>query len=56
MVSVQPPPGGRELPYARVLLLPTVLMAAASGAAVALVTAPARVAVGCCGAVATLLV
>ncbi|MEV7127090.1 ATP-binding protein [Streptomyces sp. NPDC093260] len=56
MVSVQPPPGGRELPYARVLLLPTVLMAAASGAAVALVTAPARIAVGCCGAVATLLV
>ncbi|MFI2643600.1 sensor histidine kinase [Streptomyces sp. NPDC018610] len=56
MVSVQSPPGGRELPYARVLLLPTVLMAAASGAAVALVTVPARLAVACCGAVATLLV
>ncbi|WP_199811648.1 sensor histidine kinase [Streptomyces sp. NRRL S-340] len=56
MVSVQSPPGGRELPYARVLLLPVILMAAATGAAVALVTDPARLAVGCCGAVATLLV
>ncbi|MFI1164134.1 sensor histidine kinase [Streptomyces sp. NPDC020801] len=56
MVSVQSPPSGRELPYARVLLLPAILMAAATGAAVALVTEPARLAVGCCGAVATLLV
>ncbi|MGX5183745.1 ATP-binding protein [Streptomyces avermitilis] len=56
MVSVQSPPGGRELPYARVLLLPAILMAAATGAAVALVTEPARIAVGWCGAVATLLV
>ncbi|MET7440767.1 ATP-binding protein, partial [Streptomyces sp. NPDC005568] len=56
MVSVQSPPGGRELPYARVLLLPAILMAALSGAAVALVTEPARTAVGWCGAVATLLV
>ncbi|MEU1042062.1 ATP-binding protein [Streptomyces sp. NPDC005907] len=56
MVSVQSPPGGRELPYARVLLLPAILMAAVSGAAVAMVTEPARTAVGWCGAVATLLV
>ncbi|WNM34088.1 ATP-binding protein [Streptomyces sp. Li-HN-5-11] len=56
MVSVQSPPGGRELPYARVLLLPAIVMAAATGAAVALVTDPARLAVGCCGAVATVLV
>ncbi|MCT7352549.1 ATP-binding protein [Streptomyces sp. 15-116A] len=45
-----------QLPYARVLLLPAILMAAATGAAVALVTEPARIAVGVCGAVATLLV
>ncbi|NEC26030.1 sensor histidine kinase [Streptomyces sp. SID8111] len=56
MVSVQSPPGRRELPYARVLLLPAILMAAATGAAVALVTEPARLAVGICGAVATALV
>src|SRR5690606_30613921 len=56
MVSVQSPPGRRELPYARVLLLPAILMAAATGAAVALVTEPARLAVGVCGAVATALV
>ncbi|MET8447617.1 ATP-binding protein [Streptomyces sp. NPDC005209] len=56
MVSVQSPPGGRELPYARALLLPAILMAAATGAAVALVAAPARTAVGWCGAVATVLV
>ncbi|MFC8839226.1 sensor histidine kinase [Streptomyces griseoincarnatus] len=45
-----------HLPYARVLLLPAIVMAAATGAAVALVTEPARTAVGVCGAVATLLV
>ncbi|WP_326724234.1 ATP-binding protein [Streptomyces sp. NBC_00243] len=56
MVSVQSPPGGRELPYARVLLLPAIVMAAATGAAVAMVTDPARAAVGWCGAIATLLV
>ncbi|MFE9774324.1 sensor histidine kinase [Streptomyces sp. NPDC005931] len=56
MVSVQSPPGRRELPYARVLLLPAILMAAATGAAVALVTEPARTAVGVCGTIATLLV
>jgi signal transduction histidine kinase len=56
MVSVQSPPGGRELPYARVLLLPAIMMAAATGAAVAVVTQPARIAVGWLGAVATLLV
>lgn len=56
MVSVQSPPGGRELPYARVLLLPAILMAAVTGAAVALVTAPARAAVGWCGGIATLLI
>ncbi|MDX3244994.1 MULTISPECIES: sensor histidine kinase [unclassified Streptomyces] len=56
MVSVQSPPGRRELPYARVLLLPAILMAAATGAAVALVATPARLAVGVCGTVATLLV
>lgn len=56
MVSVQSPPGGREVPYARVLLLPAMVMAAATGAAVAAVTEPARIAVGWCGAVATLVV
>ncbi|WP_432056061.1 sensor histidine kinase [Streptomyces sp. bgisy022] len=56
MVSVQSPPGRRELPYARVLLLPAILMAAATGAAVTLVTEPARFAVAVCGAVATALV
>ncbi|WP_181383658.1 sensor histidine kinase KdpD [Streptomyces sp. NWU339] len=56
MVSVQSPPVRRELPYARVLLIPAILMAAATGAAVALVTEPARIAVGACGALATLLV
>lgn len=55
MVSVQSPPGGRELPYARVLPLPAILMAAATGTTVFLVTGPARLAVGLCGAVATLL-
>ncbi|MFC3577199.1 ATP-binding protein [Streptomyces yaanensis] len=56
MVSVQSPPGGRELPYARVLLLPAILMAAATGAAVAVLTGPARIAVGWSGAIATVLV
>ncbi|MBX9395887.1 ATP-binding protein [Streptomyces sp. TRM72054] len=56
MVSVQSPPARRELPYARVLLLPAILMAAATGTAVALVAPSARTAVGLCGAVATLLV
>ncbi|MFI8932016.1 ATP-binding protein [Streptomyces sp. NPDC053474] len=56
MVSVQSPPGGREVPYARVLLLPAMVMAAATGAAVAAVAAPARTAVAWCGAVATLAV
>ncbi|MGI5453284.1 sensor histidine kinase [Streptomyces sp. CA-249302] len=56
MVSVQSPPSRRELPYARVLLLPAILMAAATGAAVAVVTGQARAAVGWCGAAATLLV
>ncbi|MET7985132.1 MULTISPECIES: ATP-binding protein [unclassified Streptomyces] len=56
MVSVQSPPGDSELPYARVLLLPAVLMAVATGAAVAAVTEPARGAVALCGGFATLLV
>ncbi|MFF2851434.1 sensor histidine kinase [Streptomyces sp. NPDC058001] len=56
MVSVQAPPGGREVPYARVLLLPAVLMAAVTGGSVAVVTEPARIAVGLCGAIGTLLV
>ncbi|MFJ9352013.1 sensor histidine kinase [Streptomyces sp. NPDC101237] len=56
MVSVQSPPNGRELPLARVLLLPAILMAAATAAAVLLVAEPARTAVGVCGAVGTLLV
>lgn len=56
MVSVQSPPGSRELPYVRVLLIPAIAMAAVTGAAVAMVTEPARAAVGWCGAVATLLV
>jgi signal transduction histidine kinase len=56
MVSVQSPPRRRELPYARVLLLPAIVMAAAIGAAVAVVAETARTAVGVCGAVAMLLV
>ena len=56
MVSVQSPPRRRELPYARVLLLPAIAMAAATGAAAAAVTVPARAAVVWCGVVATLLV
>ncbi|MDT0467691.1 ATP-binding protein [Streptomyces gibsoniae] len=56
MVSVPSPPGGRELPYTPVLLVPAILMAAATGTAVALVTAPARSAVGWFGAAATVLV
>lgn len=56
MVSVQSPPGGSELPYGRLLLLPAAVMAAATGAAVAAVAQQARTAVGLCGALATLLV
>ncbi|MES4890760.1 ATP-binding protein [Streptomyces sp. NPDC096012] len=56
MVSVQKPPGGRERPYARVVLPPAMVMAAAGGAAVALVPAAARLAVGLCGVLAVLLV
>ncbi len=56
MVSVQSPPRRGELPYTRTLLLPAILMAAATGAAVAVVAEPARTAVGVCGAVAILLV
>ncbi|MFJ4684210.1 ATP-binding protein [Streptomyces sp. NPDC088789] len=56
MVSVQPPPGHRELPLTRLLLPPAVVMAAVTAAAVVLVAQPARVAVGVCGAMATLLV
>ncbi|MGW7242237.1 sensor histidine kinase [Streptomyces sp. NPDC054804] len=56
MVSVQSPPNGRELSLARVLLLPAILMAVATAAAVLLVAEPARTAVGVCGAVGMLLV
>ncbi|MFF7475629.1 ATP-binding protein [Streptomyces sp. NPDC008092] len=56
MVSVQSPPDGRELSLARVLLLPAILMAAATAAAVVLVAGSARIAVGVCGAVGMLLV
>ncbi|MFH8801660.1 sensor histidine kinase [Streptomyces sp. NPDC017936] len=56
MVSVQSPPGRREPAFARLLLLPAILMAAVTGAAAALVAPSARLAVGVCGAVATLLV
>ncbi|GGN18039.1 sensor histidine kinase [Streptomyces fuscichromogenes] len=56
MVSVQSPPDGRELSLARVLLLPAILMAAVTAAAVVLVAGPARTAVGVCGTVGTLLV
>jgi signal transduction histidine kinase len=56
MVSVQSPPGRRELAYVRLLVLPAILMAAATGAAVALVAPQARLAVGVCGALGTLLV
>ncbi|MEV5352682.1 sensor histidine kinase [Streptomyces sp. NPDC086081] len=56
MVSVQSPPVRGELPSARLLLLPAIAMAAATGAAVALVSAPARPAVGWLGGLATVLV
>ncbi|MER7835838.1 ATP-binding protein [Streptomyces sp. NPDC096040] len=57
MVSVQSPPKGRELPVARVLLLPAILMAAATVTGVILVAGTAaRTAVGGCGAVGLLLV
>ncbi|MEU0964492.1 ATP-binding protein [Streptomyces sp. NPDC005917] len=56
MVSVQSPPNGREISLARVLLLPAILMAAATAAAVVLVAEAARTAVGVCGAVGMLLV
>ncbi|GHH75450.1 ATPase [Streptomyces sulfonofaciens] len=56
MVSDQPPPGSRDVPYARVLLLPALLMAAATAGAVVAVTPPARLAVGLCGALCTVLV
>ncbi|WP_432155692.1 ATP-binding protein [Streptomyces sp. bgisy153] len=56
MVSVQSPRGRRELPYARVLLPPAILMAAATGVATALVPVATRLAVGVCGAVATAVV
>ncbi|MGW0768005.1 sensor histidine kinase [Streptomyces sp. NPDC002676] len=56
MVSVQKPPGGRERPYARVLLLPAIALAAATAAAVALVPAHARTAAAGFGAAAVLLV
>ncbi|MEU4932201.1 ATP-binding protein [Streptomyces yokosukanensis] len=56
MVSVQKPPGRRERPYARVLLPPAILMAGATGAAVALSPASARIAIGAVGALAVLLV
>ncbi|WP_181807416.1 sensor histidine kinase [Streptomyces shenzhenensis] len=56
MVSVQSPPNSRELSLARVLLLPAIVMAAATAAAVVLVTGSARTAVGACGAVGMLLV
>ncbi|MER6345388.1 ATP-binding protein [Streptomyces sp. NPDC001595] len=56
MVSVQSPPGRRELSYARFLLPPAIVMAAATGAAVAVVAPSARLAVALCGGIATLLV
>ncbi|MEU3839888.1 ATP-binding protein [Streptomyces sp. NPDC028635] len=56
MVSVQSPPRRRELPAVGVLLLPVIAMAAATGAAVALVAEPARPAVALCGGIATVLV
>ncbi|MEU6324171.1 ATP-binding protein [Streptomyces sp. NPDC047009] len=56
MVSVPSPPGGRELPYVRELLVPAILTAAATGAAAAVVADQARAPVGWCGAVATVLV
>ncbi|MFE6285250.1 ATP-binding protein [Streptomyces sp. NPDC057877] len=55
MVHVEPPLPRRELPEARVLLVPAILMAAATGAAVALVASSARIVVGVCGAVAVVL-
>lgn len=56
MVSDQSPPGERQLPYIRVLLPPALLMVVATAVAVSTVTRPARLAVGMCGGVCTLLV
>ncbi|WP_178391096.1 ATP-binding protein [Streptomyces uncialis] len=56
MVSVQAPPGGREVPRLRVQVLPTVLMAAVTGGCVAAVTEPARLVVVLCGVIGTVLV
>lgn len=56
MVSVQAPPGGREVPRLRVQVLPTVLMAAVAGGCVAAVTEPARLVVALCGVIGTALV
>ncbi|MBW8704626.1 Sensor protein CreC [Streptomyces sp. MBT84] len=56
MVSVQSPPGGRELLYTRELLAPAVLTAAVTGAAAAVVPDQFRITVGWCGAVAAVLV
>ncbi|WP_445399891.1 ATP-binding protein [Streptomyces sp. LE64] len=56
MVSVQAPPGGRKIPNLRVLLLPTVLMAAVTGGCIAAVPEPSRLMVGLWGAVGTVLV
>ncbi|MFB8772712.1 ATP-binding protein [Streptomyces broussonetiae] len=55
MVSVYTPPRHHELPDARWLLVPAIVMAAATGAAVALVSRPAQYVIGACGAVAVLL-
>ncbi|MGX2998164.1 ATP-binding protein [Streptomyces sp. JNUCC 64] len=56
MVSVHTPPGGRRIPHWRVFLLPTVLMAAVTGGAVAAVAEPARLTVALCGAIGTALI
>ena len=56
MVRVESPPIDREVPVARAVLLPVLLMGGATAAAVALVSAAVRIPVVWCGAVATAVV
>lgn len=56
MVRVESPPTDRDIPVARAVLLPVVLMAGAGAAGASLVSGPARMSVIWCGAIATLVV
>ncbi|MGW1430535.1 ATP-binding protein [Streptomyces sp. NPDC002431] len=56
MVRVESPPSGRDVPVARAVLLPVLLMGGATAAAAALISGAARIPVVWCGAVATVVV